>query len=56
MAELDATNHSIAQSMDDLVRALVRRGVLREEDLPPSLRKAFERRRHLMELLEISDA
>lgn len=55
MAELDATNHTIAHSMDDLVRALVRRGVLKEEDLSPVLRKAFERRRHLMELLEISD-
>lgn len=55
MAELDATNHSIAHSVDDLVRALIKRGILREEDLPPTLRKSIERRRHLLELLEISD-
>ncbi len=51
MAELDATNHEIAQSLNELVRVLIKRGVLKESDLPPALRDALRRRHMLLELL-----
>lgn len=54
MAELDATNHDIAQQMDDLVRVLLKKQVLDEADLPPSLQSAIKRRRMLLELLGLS--
>lgn len=56
MSELDATNHEIAQSIDDLVQTLVRRKVLREEDLPEHLRASVSRRRQLLELLGLPTA
>lgn len=51
MAELDSTNHEIAHMIDAVIRALVKRGVLREEDFPEDLRRNLERRRHLLEIL-----
>lgn len=51
MAELEATNHDIAHQMDDLIRVLVKKRLLEEADLPPSLRDSLRRRRMLLELL-----
>lgn len=50
-AELDHIEREIAESVDELVEALVNAGVLSEEQLPPRLRRLLERRRLLTAIL-----